>query len=311
MIVREPNRNDTSAIIKLLQISLGENLVKKTSAIWDYKHLKNPFGMSHVLLAEQEGILVGVRAFMQWKWQLEEEVWTSYRAVDTATHPKHQGKGIFKKLTLTALEDVQEKGDCFVFNTPNNQSRPGYLKMGWKEVGKINVAVVFTFCYFFRLLFKSQTAEKVDNSKLEALCQLHNNHFKYKSVIFTPKSMSYLKWRYEENLLQEYHVISTPNFYIAMYIKKHKFFRELRVVETIGSFKKDQHSKICNSIIEYAFKNKCWLITLEDKRLFKVRIYGAFGPKLTFKSLTSNAEFIKRALDTKNWKYSIGDLELF
>lgn len=311
MIVRESNPNDTAAIIQLLQLSLGESLLKKTAAIWEYKHLRNPFGKSYVLLAEEDSKLIGVRAFMQWQWQLENKVWTSYRAVDTATHPKYQGKGIFKKLTLKALDDVQKKEDCFVFNTPNNQSRPGYLKMGWKEVGKINVAVVFTFCYCFRLLAKAKIAQKANDSKLEALCQLHNTDLKYKNVIFTPKSVSYLKWRYEENLLQKYHLISTPNFYIAMYIKKHVFFSELRVVETIGSFKKENHSEICNSIIEYAFKNKCWLITLEDKSLFRIRLYGAFGPKLTLKSLTSNAAFIKSALNIKNWKYSIGDLELF
>lgn len=309
MIIREPNRNDTPAVIELLQLSLGESLLKKTAAIWEYKHVKNPFGKSYVLLAEEDGILVGVRAFMQWRWQFGDEIWTSYRAVDTATHPSFQGKGIFRKLTLTALDDVQKKGDCFVFNTPNDQSRPGYLKMGWQEVGKINVAVVFTFCYFPRL-FKEQTI-KTDYNNLDSLCELHNTDLKYKNVIFTPKSAGYLKWRYEENLLQKYHVISTPNFYIAMYIKKHRFFSELRVVETIGSFKKENHSGICSSIIKYAFKNNCWVITLEDKKLFEIRLYGAFGPKLTFKSLTSNLEFIKKALNIKNWKYSIGDLELF
>lgn len=312
MIIREPNPNDTLAIIQLLQLSLGESLLKKTAAIWEYKHLRNPFGKSHVLLAEEDGILVGVRAFMQWRWQLKDEVWISYRAVDTATHPKYQGKGIFKKLTLNALDNVQKKGDSFVFNTPNDQSRPGYLKMGWKEVGKINVAIVFTLCSFFRLLFKTQINSKpTEDIQLEALCQLHNSNLMNQTVIFTPKSASYLKWRYEENLLQKYHVISTPNFYIAIYIKKHRFFRELRVAETIGSFRKENHSEIGNSIIKYAFKNRCWLITLEDKSLFKIRIFGAFGPKLTFRSLTSNADFIKRALNIKNWKYSIGDLELF
>ncbi|MES2411380.1 MAG: GNAT family N-acetyltransferase [Bacteroidota bacterium] len=311
MIIREPNPNDTPAIIQLLQLSLGESLLKKTADIWEYKHVKNPFGKSYVLLGEEDGVLVGVRALMQWRWQLGDEVWTSYRAVDTATHPNHQGIGIFKKLTLSALDDVQKKGDCFVFNTPNDQSRPGYLKMGWKEVGKINVAVVFTFFYFFRLLFKAQTNEKADDGKLDQLCELHNADLKNKNIIFTPKSTSYLKWRYEENLLQKYHVISKPNFYIAMYIKRHRFFSELRVVETIGSFKKENHSQICSSIVQYAFKNNCWLITLEEKNVFKLRIYGAFGPKLTFKSLTSNTTFIKSALNLKKWKYSIGDLELF
>jgi hypothetical protein len=31
-----------------------------------------------------------------------------------------------------------------VFNTPNDQSRPGYLKMGWREVGRLPAAVRFS-----------------------------------------------------------------------------------------------------------------------------------------------------------------------
>jgi hypothetical protein len=32
-------------------------------------------------------------------------------------------------------------GIAFVFNTPNDKSRPGYLKMGWGTVGRVPVAV--------------------------------------------------------------------------------------------------------------------------------------------------------------------------
>ena len=58
------------------------------------------------------------------------------RAVDTATHPDHQGRGLFTALTMHALEACRAEGVAFVFNTPNAQSRPGYLKMGWREVGR-------------------------------------------------------------------------------------------------------------------------------------------------------------------------------
>ena len=48
-----------------------------------------------------------------------------------------------------------------------------------------------------------------------------------------------------------------------------------------------------------------------NKYLFAFNMYGHFGPKLTFKSLTNNAIFDGKALDINNWKYSLGDLELF
>jgi hypothetical protein len=40
-------------------------------------------------------------------------------------------------LTRAAIEEVRDQAQL-IFNTPNEKSRPGYLKMGWKEVGRIS-----------------------------------------------------------------------------------------------------------------------------------------------------------------------------
>jgi len=37
---------------------------------------------------------------------------------------------------MAAVEAMTVDDVRFVFNTPNDQSRPGYLKMGWKQVGR-------------------------------------------------------------------------------------------------------------------------------------------------------------------------------
>ena len=135
MQIREADHSDIPEILGVLKASLGETSSKKTEEVWRFKHIENPFGESLVLVAEEDNKIIGVRAFMRWEWQRGEEVYSAFRAVDTATHPGHQGKGVFKKLTLKALEIGGKRGDHFVFNTPNSQSKPGYLKMGWNEVG--------------------------------------------------------------------------------------------------------------------------------------------------------------------------------
>ena len=90
MIIRNSTPEDIPAIVALLQLSLGESLIKKSSRSWNYKHVDNPFGISQVLLAFENDVLVGVRAFMKFQWRLGTEVWSAYRAVDTATHPDYQ-----------------------------------------------------------------------------------------------------------------------------------------------------------------------------------------------------------------------------
>lgn len=78
---------------------------------------------------------------MRWRFDTPTGPISAVRAVDTATHPDWQGKGIFKRLTLGALDELEADGLDVVFNTPNDQSRPGYLKMGWSQVGRIPVSV--------------------------------------------------------------------------------------------------------------------------------------------------------------------------
>ena len=310
MIIRNATPEDIPAIVVLLQLSLGENLIKKSEITWNFKHVGNPFGVSHVLLAYEDGILLGVRAFMKWQWQFGANIWTTYRAVDTATHPDYQGKGIFKKLTLQALDEIQKEGETFVFNTPNQYSRPGYLKMGWQIIDTIELAVIPTVLYAIPCFFSKVNPENtISTAQLDQLCMAYNLDLLNRKVIFTPKSAAYLKWRYEENPLQEYLIFSSKDWYMAFYIKKHRFFNELRVVESIGS--KFYHKQMQKTLLRYAFQKRCWLITTANKDLFGCKIYGKFGPKLTIKSLAKDSDFINTAYTIQNWQYSLGDLELF
>jgi GNAT superfamily N-acetyltransferase len=57
--------------------------------------------------------------------------------VDTATHPDWRGRGIFSQLTTRLVEQMRREGASFIYNTPNAQSMPGYLKMGWTHVGRV------------------------------------------------------------------------------------------------------------------------------------------------------------------------------
>src|SRR5690242_1982453 len=69
MQIRPATPQDKPAMIGLLKKSLGEGMIPKSEALWDWKHEQNPFGASFVLLAEENGVLIGLRAFMQWQWK--------------------------------------------------------------------------------------------------------------------------------------------------------------------------------------------------------------------------------------------------
>jgi GNAT superfamily N-acetyltransferase len=111
-------------------------------ALYRWKHEENPFGRSPRWVALDGDRVVGFRTFLRWRFRRGDGATAvAVRAVDTATDPDYQGRGIFKALTTSAIDDLRAEGVDFIFNTPNDQSRPGYLKMGWIELGRPGVAM--------------------------------------------------------------------------------------------------------------------------------------------------------------------------
>jgi GNAT superfamily N-acetyltransferase len=141
--VRQAADEDLPQILELLQSSLGWVPDDQYASFFRWKHHANPFGRSPAWVAVDEDRIVGLRVWLRWRFVERERRWDAVRAVDTATHPDHQGRGIFRRLTMQSLEVLRKQDVAFVFNTPNQNSRPGYLKMGWHQVGTLPVAVRF------------------------------------------------------------------------------------------------------------------------------------------------------------------------
>jgi GNAT superfamily N-acetyltransferase len=137
LVIRRAEPADRAAILALLGRSLGWHGDERDEELFAWKHDANAFGPSPAWVALDGDRLVGVRVFLRWEFEIDGRLLRAVRAVDTATDPEYQGRGIFTRLTLHAVEEVRTEGVAFVFNTPNDQSRPGYLKMGWQVVGRL------------------------------------------------------------------------------------------------------------------------------------------------------------------------------
>ena len=141
LVVRRAVDDDAPGVLRLLEQSLGWGTGVEFGDYFRWKHRENAFGESPGWVATDAEKVVGFRALMRWEFvSPDETVVRAVRAVDTATDPAYQGRGIFRRLTLQAVADLTVAGVRFVFNTPNDQSRPGYLKMGWTVAGRVPIA---------------------------------------------------------------------------------------------------------------------------------------------------------------------------
>ena len=143
LTIRPMVDGDLQGVLDTLRAALGETpFLRRTPELWEWKHVLNPFGKSIVLVAADGDRIAAVRAFMRWRLATRDgEELSCVRAVDTAVHPDYQRRGLFRGLNEAAVEVARDDGVVLVFNTPNPQSRPGYLKQGWNDVGSIGVMI--------------------------------------------------------------------------------------------------------------------------------------------------------------------------
>lgn len=159
------DNNVVSEIVSLLNVAFDNFNLSEKQFRW--KHLECPCGVSYVWGAFHNGRIVGVRLYSKWHsfgGNLE-----FVQAVDTATHPEHQRKGIFKELILRSTKYLDDKG-VIIFNFPNEQSAPQYLKYGWKNNGtlKWNITVLPSIIFSSKHRIKyTKTDSIIERSEFE------------------------------------------------------------------------------------------------------------------------------------------------
>jgi hypothetical protein len=197
------------AIIDLLCLTLGWQPDERHRALFAWKHVDNPFGASPSWVALDDQGVVGVRILMRWGFLFGERAVEAVRAVDTATHPRARGLGVFRALTLLGVDELTTQGVDWVFNTPNDQSLPGYLSMGWQSLGHLpvvlrpaGVRVVprLTAARVPADLWSVPTSAGEEAAAVlaeeEELEELLASQPARKGQVRTARSAAYLRWRY-------------------------------------------------------------------------------------------------------------------
>lgn len=309
MIIRKGNDNDLHEIISLLKISLGEELIPKNTAFWNWKHRHNPFGESPVLVAELDNRIIGVRAFIKWEYIQNGHIIPAQRAVDTAVHPDFQGKGIFSQLTRQLLEKSKLDGAKLIFNTPNKKSINGYFKLGWERWARLPVR--------FKPIFSTgnQTSPEKDYfwEKASAFINQLEKQKLEGSGVQTHLAKGYLNWRYRDCPFVSYKLISDYSSYLLIYrLKESKWGKELRICDLFTLGNPDTKS-LSLGIKEVESWEKPRFVTFSGLQSieflpnnWKFMPPIPMGPVITLKQINPQLQPVNLP-----WSWSLGDLEVF
>lgn len=315
--IRVATDDDRDAIVALCRASLGWSADDPNEAFFTWKHDENWFGRSPSWVAESDGRLVGLRVFLRWQFRDRDgSVVSAVRAVDTATHPDAQGQGIFRRLTLGALPDLREMGVDFVFNTPNTKSRPGYLKMGWGDVGSAPVALRIAGPRHAPAVLGARAAAEKWSRPTEvgvaAADAFADTELADRALarsrpagITTDRSAGYLRWRYSFGPLHYRVVPAGPDGLVVFRLRRRGAALEATISETLGAdgaaVRRAVGDILRSTGADYA-------ITGGHRRLGLDGFAPAprLGPALTWKPLVRPGVPALADLDL-----ALGDLELF
>jgi GNAT superfamily N-acetyltransferase len=232
--IREYRDGDAPAAIELLRTAFGDWPGPRVLAhdrpaeFFRWKHETNPQGASFIVLAEEDGRLIGMRAYMPWLLTADGAPTGAVQGVDLATHPDARGRGINSQLQRHAMDTLRDS-TAFSLGMPNDMSKSQSRKAGWRPMGRLPVWVglrrPLSVARGARALrapsagappaVEAATAESV-LAQADWAAELPRAARAKEGRFSTVSDLAYLRWRYQP-VLADYRAIAEPGAGLAIF----------------------------------------------------------------------------------------------
>ncbi len=218
---KQLSENDIEDFLKVFNDVFGANHNREW---FNWKYRDNIYGESYIVIAYSGDAPVAVRSL----WRNDIDSVLAYQPCDTAVISEYRNRGIFSEMTLRALE---ETGNDMIYNYPNENSYPGYIKLGW-EVRN----------YFY----------------LELV--INKNNLKEETHLIPE---DYLKWKFIDSPISKYYYYKKNNEYYLLLKRTGKIYYLLGRFDPIY---KDQFEEIKYPVLFNYTKDKTLMYKLLKNR---------------------------------------------
>jgi predicted N-acetyltransferase YhbS len=234
-------------LLDLFRASFGHDM---PAELWDWKYVQNPLATPdpEVVVALDNGEIVGARPFRLTEMWLGNEKVRVAQGTDVMVHSEHRRKGILKQMSQFGIEYLKENGYAVYYGCTNPNLLAEFLKQGYRTVAhmetmfrvlnpqklisyKLGNRVIggglgFLYNKFLNI---SRTETLLPSTPFQfAVFDQFNDELKEidtlrdKSLIDVVRSENYLRWRFDrcprhdykyvfaktDNTLQGYTVVS-------------------------------------------------------------------------------------------------------
>jgi GNAT superfamily N-acetyltransferase len=134
--------SDSIAEVQSLLQTCFPNEKKYTQAFLCWQYLNNPDGKVIGYNAYHDNKLVAHYACQPQQWRINKTPVSAMLSLNTATHPQHQGKGLFTKLANETYRLGKTHGIKFVIGVANQNSYYGFInKLSFQSLGALHAKI--------------------------------------------------------------------------------------------------------------------------------------------------------------------------
>lgn len=305
-LTRKSLEENLSGIITLYEECFNRGLDINS---FKWRYLDNPFDEILYVVARDNNQIVASYSASPTYLNYKGKKIKSAISINTMTHPKYQGRGLFVKLAKLLYEHMGKNGYSMIWGFPNNLSNRTFNdRLGWKTIYEIPTMT------FMLEDFSPQVVEL--NITEDIKFGLNYSNFKKNNnqKIHVIKDEKYFKWRYLNNPDNEYtQVVYTPNGIATSYAIYKEYKNIINIVD-INYRDANEIKDIINSILNYGFmKGKdsvtIWapINTELHSILEKMNFYNDYPVRYFGGKVLSESPDSKKMLTYDNWIINAGD----
>lgn len=230
-----------------LSVSAEESygIPQQGRAWFEWKFREGPYGPAIICVATSTtGQIAGAVAYGRWRLTLGSATIDAALSYETFVHPAFRGQGLFVALADAAARRAGEEGVEVLFNFPNPSSRPGFLKLGWKDMGGIQtwirpqspMRIARAVAGRKRLSLGPLVAETTNRCPSEDQLPLWvtevTPHTR-EGVLVSARSWELLRWRFFSHPINRYEIADVGDYGCIYRIGNRSGVREAQIMDIL------------------------------------------------------------------------------
>lgn len=139
MAIRAYRASDWSSVVGVLEATYGRTGARED--LYERWNLRCPVALSRAQVAESGERIVGVQPLLTYDWRVRGTPLQGGVLTGVAVHPDFRRRGVFRALVDACIREAWGAGADFVITMPNDRSYPGFVRMGWVDLGDRSLLV--------------------------------------------------------------------------------------------------------------------------------------------------------------------------